>query len=55
MLIGWDKDQDQRSVGPNLGPNCLLSKQETPLTRKELLEKGSNKEIIFNHSPLGML
>ena len=25
MLNSLDPDQDQRSVGPNLGPNCLPS------------------------------
>ena len=23
MSNGWDPDQDQRSVGPDLDPNCL--------------------------------
>ena len=39
MLNGIDPDQDGRSVGPVLGPNCLhrLSAEDkkSPLARKE--------------------
>ena len=42
---GLDPDQDQRSVGPDLGPNCLqrlsaLSRrQKSPLAKKQLISK----------------
>ena len=31
-----DPDQDRRSVGPDLGPNCL-QKQKSPLAEEELM------------------
>ena len=40
LSVGLDPDQDRRSVGPDLGPNCLQSiisrRQKSPLARKEL-------------------
>ena len=36
---GLDADQDQRYVGPDLGPNCLKrlsANDKSPLARKEL-------------------
>ena len=37
---GLDPDQDRRSVGPDLGPNCLQklsADDKSPLARKELI------------------
>ena len=37
-----DKDQDQYSVRPDLGPNCLQrlsADDKSPLARKELINK----------------
>ena len=40
-----DLDQDRRSVGPDLAPNCLQSNQQKiPLARKEI-KKQQNLEI----------
>ena len=39
MSKGLDPDQDRLSVGPDLGPNCLLrlsADDKLPLARKEL-------------------
>ena len=35
MSNSFDPDQDRRSVGPDLGSNCL---QRLPLARKELID-----------------
>ena len=40
MSKGLDPDQDQHSVGPDLGPNCKgyqQMKNNLPLTRKEII------------------
>ena len=41
MSNGFDPDQDQHFVGPDLSPNCLQrlsADDKSPLARKELYE-----------------
>ena len=53
MLNNLDSDQDQRFVGPDLGPNCFAKviRRKSPLARKEL----NSAKSAFHHIsiPLG--
>ena len=57
MLNGIDPDQDGRSVGPVLGPNCLhrLSAEDkkSPLARKEFkLTKLWDLIVLFSEDTI---
>ena len=49
VLNGLDPDQDQHSVSPDLGPNCLKSYQQMTETvaSKERVLKGLNQHLCM--------
>ena len=47
VLNSLDPDQARRSVGPDLGPNCLHSYHQTAL-----VDRSVNKSTYFNHGPV---
>ena len=45
---GLDQDQDRHFVGPDLGPNCLKSRQQkSPLALKQLKTCSTQRESSF--------
>ena len=53
MSNSWDPDQNQHSIGPDLGPNCLqrLSADDTS---KELINKYILEFFFFFHDALSL-
>ena len=48
-----DPDQDRRSVGPDLGPNCLQKLSADDTSRQRV--KGTNSTVLVVHSHTVMM